>query len=173
MKERLHHGRLAASVADVVDAVDLLPDFELAALAVLEGTERPGEWPAFRRRLRAEGIRHGGHRGALLLPPGELDRASSVGLLGGQDELYLAAEWDDEFEVFPGRISSELVDFDETTPLGLEEWMIGSGCLLALGDGQGLNFATLDGALAERLRARFPAARPRSEGLRPKGPRPR
>jgi hypothetical protein len=161
--ERLHSGRLTASIADVIDAVDLLPPFELAALAMLEGTEHPAEWPTIRRRLRAEGIRHVGHRGALLLPPGELDRLSSVGLLSGQEELYLAPEWDEEFEIFPGRISPDLVDFEETTPLGLEEWIVGSGCLLALGDGQGLNFATLDTELAERLRSRFPQARPRSE----------
>jgi len=36
--------------------------------------------------------------------------------------------------------------------------MVNSGCLLVLGDGAGLNFATLDAPLAERLRARFPLA---------------
>ena len=162
MQERLLAGRVQASVADAIDAVDLLPPFELAAVAVLEGTERPGEWPQIRRQLRAEGIRHAVHRGALLLPPGELDRLSSVGLLSGTDEIYLVAEWEDEFEVFPGRISSDLVDFEETTPLGLEEWMVDTGCLIALGDGSGLNFATLDAQLAERVRKRFPEARPRS-----------
>jgi hypothetical protein len=161
LSERLHSGRLATSITDVVDGVDLLPVFELAALAVLEGIERPGEWPTIRRRLRAEGIRHMDHRGVLLLKPGELDRLSSLGLLGGQDELYLVAEWNDEFESFPGRITSDLIDFEETTPLGLEEWMVDAGCLLALGDGHGLNFATLDRDLSERLRARFPAPKAR------------
>ena len=161
MTDRLTHGRLAASISDVIDAVDLLPEFQLAAIAVLDGNERPGEWPTIRRRLRAEGIRSTTHRGALLLEPGELDRLSAVGLLGGQDELYLAAEWNDEFEVFPGRITADLVDFEETTPLGLEEWMVDAGCLLALGDGQGLNFAALDAALGETMRARFPLAKAR------------
>jgi hypothetical protein len=101
------------------------------------------------------------HRGALLLTPGELDRLAAVGLLGGQDELYLVAEWNDEFEVFPGRISADLVDFEETTPLGLEEWMVDAGCLLALGEGQGLNFAALEPGLGEQLRVRFPASKAR------------
>jgi hypothetical protein len=158
--ERINSGRLTVSISDVLDAVDLVPDFQLAAVAVLDGNERPGEVPPIRRRLRAEGIRHMTHRGVLLLAPGELDRLSSV-LLGGQDELYLVAEWNDEFEVFPGRISTDLVDFEETTPLGLEEWMVDSGCLLALGEGQGLNFATLDSQLAENLRARFPTTKAR------------
>jgi len=154
--ERLFHGRLAATVGEVVDAgIDLLPDFELAAIPVLDNAERPGEWPAVRRRLRAEGIRADQHRGALLLPPGELDQFSSVGMFAGNDELYLCAEWNDEFESFPGRITSDLLDFTEGTPLGLEEWMIDTGCLLALGDGNGLNYATLDASLVERLRSRF------------------
>ena len=160
MSEPLHHGRLIASVADVVDAgIDLLPHFELAAIPVLDNAERPAEWPAVRRRLRAEGIRTQEHRGVLLLLPGELDRFSSVGLLRGMDELLLCARWDDELESFPGRITSDHADFNESTPLGLEEWMLDAGCLLALGDGNGLNFATLDRELAERLRARFKPAR--------------
>ena len=156
------HGRLTAAVSDVVDAgVDLLPHFELAAIPVLDGTERPLEYPQVKRRLRAEGIRISGHRGVILLPPGELDRMCSVGLLGGQDELYLCAEWNDEFEAFPGRITSDLVDFEEMTPLGLEEWLIDTGCMLAVGDGAGLNFATLESGLAEKLRRRFVGPRKR------------
>ena len=156
MTHRLQHGRLIATVADVVDAgIDLLPHFELAAIPVLDNAERPGEWPAVRRRLRAEGIRAERHRGVLLLEPGELDRFSSVGLFRGTDELILCAKWNDEFESFPGRITSDIQDFNESTPLGLEEWMLDTGCLLVLGDGDGLNFATLDPELCERLRARF------------------
>jgi hypothetical protein len=156
VSERLHYGCLQATVADVLDAgFDLLPAFELAAIPVLDNIERPGEVPSVRRRLRAEGIRADEHRGALLMPPGELDQFASVGLLHGFDELYLCAEWRDEFEVFPGRITSDLVDFSEGTPLGLEDWMHEAGCLLVLGDGDGLNFATSDPGIAERLRARF------------------
>src|SRR5438309_6636250 len=109
MSTRLHHGRLVGSVSEVVDAgFDLLPSFELAAIPVLDGAERPGEWPEVRRRLRAEGVRARQHRGVLLLEPGELDRFASVGLFVGVSELYLCAEWKDEFESFPGRVSSDL-----------------------------------------------------------------
>jgi hypothetical protein len=69
------------------------------------------------------------------------------------------AQWNDEFESFPGRITSDVLDFNEGTPLGLEEWLLDSDCILAAGDGDGLNFATLDPELAERLRARFKPAR--------------
>ncbi len=160
MTERLHHGRLIATVADVVDAgLDVLPHFELAAIPMLDNADRPAEWPEVRRRLRSEGIRTDQHRGVLLLQPGELDRFSSVGFFNGLDELLLCVEWNDEFESFPGRLTSGVHKFEEGTPLGLEEWMLDSGCVLALGDGNGLNFATLDRELADRLRTRFKPAR--------------
>src|SRR5881628_3388287 len=92
MSQRLHHGRLIASVSDVVDAgIDLLPHFQLAAIPLLDGAERPAEWPTVRRRLQAEGVRSAQHRGVLLLEPGELDRFSAVGLFAGNDELLLCA----------------------------------------------------------------------------------
>ena len=160
MPEYLHHGRLVASVSDVVDAgFELLPSFGLAAIPVLDGAERPAEWPEISRRLLSEGIRSKQHRGALLLEPGELDRFSSVGLFHGVDELFLCAEWDEELEPFPGRVSSDLHDFNEGTPLGLEEWVADAGCLLVLGDGDGLNFATPSPELAERLRSLYRVAK--------------
>jgi hypothetical protein len=159
MSTRIQHGRLLAGLSEIIDAgFDLLPTFELAAVPVLDGAERPGEWPEVKRRLRSEGIRTRQHRGVLLLEPGELDRLSSVGLFEGASELFLCAEWNDEFESFPGRISSDLHDFDEGTPLGLEEWIVDSGCLLGLGDGRGLNFVTPSADLAERLRTQFRVA---------------
>jgi hypothetical protein len=162
MSERLQFGRVAATVADVVDAgFELLPHFEMAAIPVLENADRPAEWPEVRRRLQAEGLRTKRHRGVLFVKPGELDRFSSVGMFRGLDEVLLMAEWNEELESFPGRITSDLHDFNEGTPLGLEEWMIDAGCMLALGDGQGLNFATLDPELAARLRKRFKLARAR------------
>ena len=161
MGERLYFGRLLATVAEVVDAGDLLPEFELAAVAVMAGQERPGEEPAVRRHLRAEGIRPTEHRGALLLDPGEMERFSSVGLLAGGDEVFFAHEWNDEFESFPGRISADAVDFRDGTPLGLEEWMVDTRCVVALGDGDGLNYATLSRDVHEKLRTRFKPARAR------------
>ena len=159
MSTLLHHGRLAANLTDVVDVgFDLLPPFELAAIPLLDGAERPAEWPAVKRRLRAEGIRLREHRGMLLLEPGELDRLSSVGFFEGANELFLCTEWNDELEPFPGRISSDLHDFNEGTPLGMEEWVAEAGCLLALGDGDGLNFVTPRGDLAERMHAQFRTA---------------
>ena len=156
MSDRLQHGCLKATISDVLDAgVDLVPHFEMAAIPVMESQERPVEVPTVRRRLRAEGIRVREHRGVLLLEAGALDQFNTLGLFAGTDELLLCSEWNDEFESFPGRFTSDLNDFSVSTPLGLEEWMLDTGCLLALGDGQGLNYATLDPDLADNLRARF------------------
>lgn len=160
LSERLSHGRLGATAAEIVDAgVELLPHFEMAAIPVLDGMERPGEEPRVRRRLRAEGVRVQEHRGALLLEPGELDKMSSAGLLNGGDEIFFMAEFNEEFEPFPGRVTPDTQDFQEVSPLGLEEWMVDSGCLLAIGDGRGVNYATLDPELASRLRAQFQPAK--------------
>ncbi len=159
VSDQLFFGRLQASVSEIVDAGDLLPLYELAAISVLEGQERPGEEPAIRRHLRAEGIRPTEHRGTLLLDPAEIERFSSVGLFGGGDEVYFSTEWNDEFETFPGRVSSDAANFSEGTPLGLEEWMSHSMCVLVLGDGTSLNYATTSAELHEKLSKRFPAAR--------------
>ena len=160
MSECMHAGRLVASVAEVVDAgIELLPDFGMAVIPLLDGAERPAEWPQVRRRLRAEGIRAADHRGVLLLLPGELDRFAGVGMLNGNDELYLCSTWDEEFEAFPGRVAADASDFNQGTPLGLEEWMEHTGCVLVLGDGAGLNYATHAGDLAARLGARFTIAK--------------
>ena len=159
MSERLYFGRLHASVSDVVDAGDLLPHYELAAIAVLEGQERPGEEPAVRRRLRAEGIRPREHRGTLLVDPGEMEHFSGAGMLSGGDEVFFAAGWNDEFEPYPSRVAGDLTDFREGLPLGLEDWMLEAQCVLALGDGGGLNYATPSLELHERLSGRFKPAR--------------
>jgi hypothetical protein len=159
VSESLYFGRLQTSVAEVVDAGDLLPVFELAALSVLEGQERPGEEPAVRRRLRAEGVRPTEHRGTLLLDPGELEHCASVGLFSGGDELSISTEWNDEFEAFPGRVGAEAIDFREGLPLGLEEWMFDAECVLVLGDGAALNYATTSAEVHEKLNARFKPAR--------------
>ena len=159
MSERVYFGRLDATVSQLVDAVDLLPHYELAAISMLEGQERPGEEPAVRRRLRSEGIRPREHRGALLVEPGELERCSTAGLLGGGDEVFFALEWNDEFEPYPAHVTADSVDFREVLPLGLEDWMLESGCVLALGDGAALNYATTSQDLHEQLSKRFKPAR--------------
>jgi hypothetical protein len=159
VSDPIFRGRLKASVSEVVDGGDLVPDHEMVALAVLEGQERPGEDPSMRRRLRYEGIRPREHRGALLLEPGEMERASSAGLLEGTDEVFFMQGWDEEFEPFPGRISADLADFQEGLPHGIEDWMHETGCVLALGDGGALNYATTSAEIHQRLVERFRAAK--------------
>lgn len=159
MSEHFYTGRLQTTVSEIVDAGDVLPEFEMAALTVLEGLERPGENPGIRRRLRAEGIRPRENRGALLLDPGEIERFASIGLFAGGDELALTMTWDEEFEPFPGRLTADHVDFRDGTPLGLEDWMNETGCVLVLGDGVGLNYATTSRDLHEKLASRFKPAK--------------
>lgn len=160
VSDRLQHGRLSATVSEILDlGPEVLPHFEMAAVPTLDGNERPGEEPRVRRQLRAEGVRASQHRGVLLLEPGDLERLAGSGILSGSDEVFFLAEWNDEFEPFPGRVSADLHDFNESTPLGLEEWMVDSGCLLAIGDGRGVNVATTSRPLLDRIRGAFKAAK--------------
>ena len=75
------------------------------------------------------------------------------------DEVFFTAEWNDEFEPYPARVAGDLLDFREGLPLGLEDWMLEAQCVLALGDGGGLNYATPSLELHERLAGRFKPAR--------------
>ncbi len=88
-----------------------------------------------------------------------MERFSSAGLLSGHDEVFFSLEWNDEFEPYPTRVAADTVDFREVLPLGLEDWMLETGCVLAVGDGGGLNYATPSLDLHERLSKRFPPAR--------------
>lgn len=66
----------------------------------------------------------------------------------------------DEIWLFPHSPSIKLppdvwitgpLDITKEVPKGLVEWMISSGCILGLGDGIGLNFATSDKTIASLL----------------------
>ena len=160
MSDRIYCGRLSSSISDVMEAgLELLPHFEMAAMPLMDSIERPGEEPAIRRRLRSEGLRARHHRGTLLFEPGDMDRLATSGMLSGADELFLMPEWNDEFETFPGRVTPDVHDFNHGSPLGLEEWMVDSGCILVMGDGVGLNYATLSQDLHDKLRAQFKPAK--------------
>ena len=50
-------------------------------------------------------------------------------------------------------------DFSRDARDTLEEWMADADCLLALGDSDGLNFATPSEELAGRLRAQYKVAK--------------
>jgi hypothetical protein len=72
--------------------------------------------------------------------------------------VFLTTEWNDELEPFPGRVTADAADFRDATPLGLEEWMVDVGCVLVLGDGASLNYATTSRDVHERLQSRYKTA---------------
>lgn len=75
-------------------------------------------------------------------------------LFNGFDEIWL-------FAYSPSiKLPSDVwitgpLDITKEAPKGLVEWMISSGCLLGLGDGIGLNFATSDKTIARLLEEKF------------------
>ena len=77
----------------------------------------------------------------------DLLRAVNVpGLMAGFDEVWLFDHGRPNKEVPLGIVlTSDAVNFNEQLPEGLETYMRETRCVLALGDGCGLNYATWDG----------------------------
>jgi len=71
--------------------------------------------------------------------------------LAGFDELWLCSSRPPHGKPDNVRITSDQPL--EREPVGLAAWMINATCFLGLGDGDGLNFATFDGTLADLLGA--------------------
>ena len=67
--------------------------------------------------------------------------------LSGFDEIWLCTEIPKSGKPAELRITSD-TPLGTAQPAGLAEWMLDSSCRAGLGDGDGLNFATFDPALA-------------------------
>jgi tRNA U34 5-methylaminomethyl-2-thiouridine-forming methyltransferase MnmC len=96
---------------------------------------------------------------AVLVLPEQLYRAARVPVFTGFDEVRLFEHERPEKEV-PSRLvlTSDAVDFNERLPDALEAYMRETRCVLALGDGCGLNYATWDSAFAAFIEAKFQAS---------------
>ena len=140
LTERLHHGRLVATVSDVVDAgIDLLPTFAMGVVPVLDGAGPPRRvadgTPAAPRR----GIRARQHRGVLLLEPGT--RPLLVGRpvprrVRAVPVSRVERRVRSRFRVACRRTCRTSARARRFGPRGVD---VDSGCVLALGDGDGLN----------------------------------
>jgi hypothetical protein len=80
-------------------------------------------------------------------------RALEVGVLTGFDEVWVHGNElpTISLETAPSA-TSDGVSFSPGVPAGLADAMDATDCILVLGDGCGLNYATLDDRIAERLR---------------------
>jgi hypothetical protein len=90
--------------------------------------------------------------GLLIVGPG-LDRiAKSYNLFNGFDEVWFFLS--EPVESVPAGIwLTGPLEIDKDVPDKLSEWMTSSGCVLGLGDGNGLNYATTNRSVAESLAA--------------------
>ncbi len=75
----------------------------------------------------------------------------------GFDEVWICSSTPQHGKPHDLRLTSD--NHLQSEPTGLRPWMRESACVLALGDGDGLNFATFDADLADLLGRR--ATRPR------------
>jgi len=157
MSERLQHGRLRVGSPTSSTPASTYCRVRSRRDPGARRGRAPGEWPDVRRRLRAEGVRARQHRGMLLLEPASWTSAPRRDVPRRRRVVPVPGV-DDELEPFPGRVSSDMHDFNEGTPLGLENgWRIRGACWCS--GTVAAQLATLDAALAARLRAQFRAAK--------------
>lgn len=76
------------------------------------------------------------------------------GFFNGFDEIWFMPDPPKMGKPETLRITSDL-GFEADPPAGLSAWMQETECLLGLGDGDGLNFATFDPKIADRFHHKY------------------
>lgn len=142
---------------DIPTGLSRLPSPRLASsvalIPTLDSTSAVADLPSLVPHLRSAGLFFSKVDRDVLV-----DIATLVQLLHdenhewftGFDEVYICSSPPEQEKPDSVRITSDRPLTVE--PVGLSSWMKRSTCYLALGDGDGLNFATFDVALAELLR---------------------
>ncbi len=104
------------------------------------------------RILSFHGVEHAVSSGSVCVTMTSLWRAVEQGVMTGFDEVWIHGNGLPaiNLENVPGA-TSDGVDFSAGIPAGLADAMDATDCILVLGDGCGLNYATPDHRIAERL----------------------
>jgi hypothetical protein len=102
--------------------------------------------------LRWHGLRGTLVAGNALLDADEFSEAAMEGMFTGFDEVWFLRGDTITGEIPPTlRLTSDVADFRVAVPAGLAAAMLAAGCCLAMGDGDGLNYATDDEEFAKLL----------------------
>lgn len=142
----LHVGWLDTSIRQLLaDSACLLKGFNFFLITSLDSsTDMPAAIIAKQIIQRYPGCTLLG-KGLMIRSGQILDITMAFDLFHGFDELWCFDELprknmpDDVWLVGPLNLDHDPV------PPSLSDWMMESGCILGLGDGTGLNYATLDG----------------------------
>lgn len=130
------------------------PDLQYALVSVIDSTPGVGNLPSLVPLLKELGASFRCLDGDVVLDVATLlELVEQHDFLTGFDEVWLCAEIPESSKPGPLRITSD-TPLSGEPPAGLAKWMRASGCLVGLGDGDGLNVVTFDRALAVALHAR-------------------
>jgi hypothetical protein len=131
------------SVSDVLARV--LPTCDARSTLVIRSLDSSRDAQHLARALDHHGIHYQLVNGNICIPGDVLVRASLCDLFTGFDEVWILADRPPEMNLtdLPSA-TSETHDFSEGVPPALVEAMSKTRCVLILGDGCGLNYATTD-----------------------------
>ena len=137
-------GRIAETLARCRDRI---PRAYSALIRSVDSTRAPAQ---LRDLLKARVAEVNIGRAGVVVSPEDLCRLVDRGFFCGFDEVWLFDEQRASVAEIPPGIfaTSDGVSFADHVPHGLEEVMVAERCLLVLGDGCGLNYATWDRPLA-------------------------
>jgi hypothetical protein len=151
----LYYGNVPGDVHDVlVRSDERLPAFKSALIRCLDSDRTPSRLLGLLARYQ---IVAGLERTGVVVSKEGLSRAANQrGLFVGFDEVLLFEYGPPKIEVPPDMFLTFTVDFNEALPETLEAFMRETKCVVAFGDGCGLNYATWDGSYAAFIEAQFP-----------------
>lgn len=129
----------------------LRPDIQYALVSMIDSTPGVGNLPSLVPLLERLGAFYKRVDGDVVLDiPTLLGLVEEQDFLTGFDEVWLCAHIPKSNKPELFRMTSD-TRLSGVPPAELAEWMLASGCVVGLGDGDGLNVATFDRALAVAL----------------------
>lgn len=127
------------------------PDIKYALVSMIDSTPGVGSLPSLVLLLETLGAFYKRVDGDVVVDmPTLLALVEEHEFLAGFDEIWLFAGIPESSKPESLRITSDRPLSGEP-PAALAQWMIASGCLVGLGDGDGLNVVTFDRALTVAL----------------------
>lgn len=143
IKSGLWYGNEPTSIAEILGRYyDLLPPFRAALIRSLDSTRDPSGILEVLRRHGSEALLGSG---SVVLSPDQLRKATANGVFVGFDEIWFSKA--SQFERIPPLevfLTSDGLNMDEGLPEGMNALMEDLDCILAMGDGCGLNLITSD-----------------------------
>lgn len=163
-ESELYYGKLIGGVGDVLSYLgDRASEFRWTAVRSLDSDCAPSHILDVLRRL---GIEARLEADSVFLSGEHLHVAAQKGLFCGFDEVWLWRE-EPRNRHFTSDVvlTSDGINLNDGLPTNVENAMRQLGCVLALGDGCGLNYVTTDYALADEIEQPVGDSGERTQGI--------